>query len=126
MNGHDRRHFVALVGTLAVTGCTSVTSANSADDSDPTERGGIELADVRPQPLESYVGISAVVYNGNSGTKAVTVEFRAYDDQGKQLHKGSDSVRVEARSEAPVSKYWEKNPDNSPFQGWDAKIISVK
>lgn len=121
-----RRDFLGGISAVAIAGCMSSTSANSTDNSDPVEKGGVELANIQPQPLESYNGISAVVYNGNSEQKTVTVEFTAYDSAGNQLHNGTDSVSVESKMQAPVSKYWEKSPDDSPFQGWDAKIVSVE
>jgi hypothetical protein len=104
----------------------STSSASSTDDSDPTEMEGIELANVQPQPLESYDGVTAVVYNGNSDTRTVTVEFTVYDGRGNQLHQGTDTVIVDSKSQVPVSKYWDKTSENPSFQGWDAKVISVE
>ncbi|WP_162562414.1 hypothetical protein [Salinigranum rubrum] len=125
----DRRQFLAVVGTAITAGCTSSaengSEQRSVQTSDPLERGGFELADVQPQQLESYVGITAVVYNGNSESGTVTVRFIAYDASGNRLHEGTDSVTVDAKTQAPISMYWEKEDGNPPFQGWDAMVDST-
>ncbi|AUV81489.1 hypothetical protein C2R22_07340 [Salinigranum rubrum] len=118
-----------MVGTAITAGCTSSaengSEQRSVQTSDPLERGGFELADVQPQQLESYVGITAVVYNGNSESGTVTVRFIAYDASGNRLHEGTDSVTVDAKTQAPISMYWEKEDGNPPFQGWDAMVDST-
>lgn len=122
----SRRQFVGLVGALLTAGCTGLANGNRAASSDPLEKDNFELADIQPQPLQSYDGVTAVVYNNGGDAGTVTVQFTAYDSGGNQLHQGTDSVTVPSFNQAPVSKYWEKDPDASPFQGWDAKITLVK
>lgn len=151
VNSPDRRSFLAVLGGIVTAGCTDTTlkkalgteersftspgetgddggtstDANAGSPPDAVELPGFELANVQPQPLETHVGISAVVYNSTAERATVTVKFTAYDSQGNQLHQGSDSVTVEAFDQAPISMYWEMDPDNALFQGWDAEIVSA-
>lgn len=122
----NRRSILGVLAVLLTGGCLNGTSGEATDASDAVEKGGFELADIQPQALESYVGITAIVYNDSSKRGTVTVQFTAYDESGDKLHEGTDSVSVDSGAQAPISMYWEKNPDNSPFQGWDAKIVSVE
>lgn len=122
----SRRGYLGVLLSMTAVGCVGNGAASATEPPDAAEMGGIELADVHPQPLQTRVGITAVVYNDTSERSQVTVEFAAYAKDGTELHRGRDSVGVDAGQQAPISRYWEKNPDNPPFQGWDAAIVNVE
>lgn len=110
-------------------GCTSVVDGFQADDS-PIEQSGVELARVDGERMESYFGVSAIVYNHTSEAHSITVRFTIYDSNGKQVRQGVDTVPVPAMEERHVSKYWKSGFDESeynlPVNSWDAEITKVE
>lgn len=83
----SRRCYLGVLLSMTAVGCVGNGAATATDHPDAAEIGGIELANVQPQALQTKVGVTAIVYNDTSERARVTVEFAVYANDGTELHR---------------------------------------
>jgi hypothetical protein len=130
VNKLSRREVLGIASTITTSGCLGVGSDPSGSPEDAAEKSGVEL--IVPPPddivvyMESYVTISAVVYNSTSDQTEVTVSFTLYGGQGGSIE-ATDSVVVGSFKEAPISYTWQLPVDiELPAVNFDIETASVE